>query len=129
MDWLALVCPSCSLHADAVYTASQMGRLDVLALSLTVLATVLALGAFLGFFLVRSAAMEAAADEAVRNLPALIDNDAIVDVIVKDDELLLTLATRVKRHISESDEERKLTDDEADQIAREWSAWEESSDD
>ncbi len=73
--------------------------------------------------------MEAAADEAVRNLPALIDNDAIVDVIVKDDELLLTLATRVKRHISESDEERKLTDDEADQIAREWSAWEESSDD
>ena len=124
---MATVCPSCGLHADAVYTASQMGRLDLLALSLTVLATVLALGAFGGFFLVRSAAMEAAADEAVKKLPDLIDGNEIADAIVKDETVLFNLANIVRRKISEADE--GPTDEEANQMAQEWSVWEEGSSD
>lgn len=127
VSWFATVCPSCGLHADAVYTASQMGRLDLLALSLTVLATVLALGAFGGFFLVRSAAMEAAADETSKKLPELIDSQKIADVIVKDEAVRLNLADIVRRKIYELDE--GPTDDEANRMAKEWSAWEEGSND
>jgi hypothetical protein len=48
---------------DAIASAAEMGRLDFVAMCLTFLGVVLAMGAIMGFFVVRYSAMDAARDE------------------------------------------------------------------
>lgn len=50
-------------RTDAIKVASEIGRLDLVSLSLAILGVVLAIAAFGGFFLMRSAAIHAAHDE------------------------------------------------------------------
>lgn len=98
----AVLCANCSDSYDAINTAASLGRLDLIALSLTILATVLALGAFGGFFLVRSAAMTAAQTEAVAHvtkmLPALVTPELLMlsEAILKDERFLISLVNAVK---------------------------------
>ncbi|MGR3465106.1 hypothetical protein [Limimaricola sp.] len=112
-------CDFCLSSADSIQTAYQMGRLELVSLSLTMLGSVVAIGAFSGFFLIRGAAMSAAADESKlemkRSLPALLQNKDIVAAIVSDERLVLTLANEVKDRIKENDSVR---DSDADEIAR-----------
>lgn len=65
-------CEICQKAADAINTAADMGRLDYIAMSLTFLGVVLALGAVLGFFTIRHSAMHAATEEAKAQIDRLI---------------------------------------------------------
>jgi hypothetical protein len=95
-----IVCPTCLDSYDAINTAAQLGRLDVLSLSLTVLGTVLAFGAFASFFLVRSAAVHAAAEEAAHcvaaKLPELLTPEIVSRAILNDERLKLTLLSALR---------------------------------
>ena len=114
-------CEYCLAKSDAISTAYQMGRLELIGLSLTLLAVVLALGNLAGYFVVRGAAMSAAADEAqqrVRDaLPELLREKDIVKAMANDEQALFTLANLVRRKISESGDYTDGEDDAANRIA------------
>lgn len=73
-EWLLQVCvmPSAAMaaeakdHVDAIHLAAEVGRLDVISFILGALTIVLAIGALLGFWVIRGAAMSAAKEEAKR---------------------------------------------------------------
>ena len=54
----------CELSGDAISVASQLGRLDFVSISLTILGVTLAVGALIGFVTVRRDALEAAREAA-----------------------------------------------------------------
>lgn len=95
-----IFCPSCKDSFDAINAAAELGRLDVVSLSLTILATVLALGAFAGFFLIRSAVVYSAAEEAElvvqKQLPALVSPEIVVSAILQNDRIRLSLLNAIK---------------------------------
>lgn len=54
----------CDGVTDAIAAAAEIGRLDLVALALTFLGVVLAIGAVAGYFMVQHSAMRAASEEA-----------------------------------------------------------------
>lgn len=113
-----LFCQSCETSYDAINVAAQLGRLDLLSLSLTVLATVLAFGAFASFFLIRGAAVHAAAEEAANHisaqLPKLITAEMLGEAILKDERIKLSLLSTLR--VLE-DKENQISEGTANQIA------------
>lgn len=100
-QWLRdVLCRSCEHSYDAVNAAAQLGRLDLIALSLTVLGTVLAFGAFASFFLIRGAAVNAAAEEGANcvsaMLPSLLTTEMVSQAILNDERVKLTLMSAFK---------------------------------
>lgn len=55
---------TCEKASDAISIAAELGRLDLVALSLTFLGVVLAISAVAGYFMVQHSAMKAASEEA-----------------------------------------------------------------
>lgn len=108
-------CPICDGKADAIKQAAQMGRLDLVSMSLAILGVGLALAAFGSYFIIRNAAMEAAREEAkeqtARLLPAHITVELIARVLRERPEVLISALAAAKR--SEPD----VTDDDANKIA------------
>lgn len=127
LHWLPWSCDVCAKNADAIYTASQMGRLEMLSISLTVLATVIGIGAFASFFLFKRASMDAAVEHVDEKLSSLIDDDTIIDAMLENDQLLLTLETRIMKAMSDSKDANGLSDAEASDMAAQWSGWEEET--
>lgn len=108
-------CPVCDSKADAIKQAAQIGRLDLVSLSLAILGVGLALAAFGSYFIIRSAAMQAAREEAkeqtARYLPELITTELLATVLRARPEVLVP-AIREAR-LSEPD----VSDDDANRIA------------
>jgi hypothetical protein len=100
-------CGFCKNSADAIATASELGRLDLVSIALTVLGVTLAFAALGSYGLIRGAAKDAAAEEAIEWLKKN-SNDVlspeIVKIMLRDNSLILTLANEVKNRISEEDE-------------------------
>lgn len=121
--WLAFLisslqsCGPCDSAADAINNARQMDRFDLLGVGLTVLSIILAVGAFGGYFLIKGAAKDAAAEEAIEwlgnNMEKLISDEALKRAVLSD-RIMLTLATQVKNRI---DSEDTMDSAIADQIA------------
>ena len=113
-----LFCNGCLGSYDAINVASQMGRLDLIALSLTVLGTILAFGALAGFSLIRGAAIQAASDEATAHisarLPQLLTSEIVADAILKDDRVRLSLISAMR---SADCPENQIAAATADEIA------------
>src|SRR4051794_16735046 len=59
-------------HSDAIQFAYQTGRLDLVTVILAIITVLLALGAFVGFWLIRGAAMRAARLELATELPKVL---------------------------------------------------------
>jgi len=78
-------CETCEKAKDSVQTAADMGHLDLVAVSLTVLGVVLAVVAVCGFFMVRTAAIQAARDEAreriEHRLPEMIGPEIVAQAL------------------------------------------------
>ena len=53
-------------HGDAIGVAAQIGRLDIVSIVLGLFGLLLGIAAFVGFWMIRRAAIEAAKDEARR---------------------------------------------------------------
>lgn len=64
-------CPQCDEEADAILYASELGRLDLISLILTLLGLLFAPGSFAGFFLLRNYVIIAAQEEVHRQMPRL----------------------------------------------------------
>lgn len=115
--WLAW-CEFCRSAGDSISTASEMGRLDVVSISLTVLGVVIAIAALGSYSLIKGAAKEAAAEEASswleHNIGKLITTE-VVRTAILNDRIILTLANQVSQHISDKDDEIDSTS--ANQIA------------
>ncbi|MBW6416438.1 hypothetical protein [Celeribacter sp. PS-C1] len=97
------ICELGELAGNALATAGQMGRLDIVSLSLTVLGVVLASAALGSFFLIRGAAKDAAADEAVEWLDkkkSQLITTELVEKSILNDRIVLTLANEVEKRIS-----------------------------
>lgn len=113
-------CDECKRSADAIYSAAQMGRLELVSISLTILATVVGVGAFGSFFLLRGGAMDAAANEAIeyvdKNLNDLITPDVIAKSIYENPRTMLSIATIIKKQMEDSS--NSISDDDADGIAK-----------
>lgn len=112
------ICELGDLAGNALATASQMGRLDIVSIALTVLGTVLAASALASFVLIRGAAKDAAADEAVEWLDKkkseLITTE-LVEKVILNDRIILTLANELKKRIS--DDEGTIDGETANSIA------------
>jgi hypothetical protein len=112
------ICELGDLAGSALATASQMGRLDIVSIALTVLGTVLAASALASFVLIRGAAKDAAADEAIEWLnkkkSELITTE-LVETAILSDRIILTLANEIKRRIS--DDEGTIDGETANSIA------------
>lgn len=129
-DWLKKVCPACTHPSDAVSIAYSLGRLDLIAVSLAVLAAVLTVAAFLGFWLVRSSAIQAAnecASEAhlkavptlaesaketaaqaaaqylADNFSKIVSSSDLIDRILADSRLYITLTAQMERRSDQGD--------------------------
>ncbi|WP_210162842.1 hypothetical protein [Kaistia adipata] len=113
-----LFCPSCEKSYDAINVAAQLGRLDLLSLSLTVLATVLAFGAIASFFLIRGAAVHAAAEEATSHisakLPNLITPEILGEAILNNERIKHSIVSMLRA--SEA-HENQISEGTANQIA------------
>lgn len=120
-------CDICENASDSIYTAAQMGRLDFLSLSLTVLAAALGVGAIGAFLFSRKAAIEAAEEQAVEylqdNLSRLIEHEDLQKALLDNPRLLLTLARLVEQELR-SDESDSMSDADADKIANTYSTGE-----
>lgn len=118
-------CLTCDQASDAVATASEMGRLDLVALSLTVLGVVLAVAAFGSYFVIRSAAMDAARDEVRDQAPTLVKKvvgrQLIVEALRENPQVILSAVRQVVREVGTEE----VSPEEADAIA---SAVDEDSD-
>jgi hypothetical protein len=118
-----LDCSGCQLAATSVTTAGQMSPLELVSISLTILGIILAIGAFGSFFVIRGAAMDAAADEAKQtvlnwleqNKSTLVGANVVQDVL-ENDRFIRTLANSVERRISEVDNDA-ISDDDARRFA------------
>ncbi len=118
----SFACGSCSEVAQNISSADQMGPLDLVSLSLTILGVIIGVSAFGSFFLIRGAAMDAASEEAKRtvltwlneNKTKLLDSDVVTEVL-ESERIMTTLANEVKKRISEEQDE--MSDTDADGIA------------
>jgi len=98
---------------DAIKLASELGRLDVVSLSLTVLGVVLALAALSSFFMMRHAVIETAREEAEKSLPSIVSNGEMISALtekMKSDPVFMT-----KLHTALSDD--MMTDEAARDIS------------
>lgn len=111
-------CDGCGDSSDAIFIASQMGRLDVVSIALAILGVVIAAAALGSYVVIRDAAMNAAREEAndwIReNHTELIPG--VVEKLVMDQRLISTLATEIRKHISR--DESGVTKKEADEFAQ-----------
>ncbi|RWB29148.1 MAG: hypothetical protein EOQ42_25860 [Mesorhizobium sp.] len=80
-------------HSDSLNLASQIGRLDVLTLSITVLSILIAVATILGFWFYRGVVDQRATDEVRERLPMVLDE------YVKRNPHLFTEAVRVNAEI------------------------------
>ena len=94
---------------DAIAHAAELGRLDVVSLSLTLLGAVLALAAFGSYFTFRHTVIQTTREEASRAITDPRTIQAIIKVMKSDPLLLDKLQTAVK--------DGTLTDEDADDIA------------
>lgn len=110
-------CDACDGAADSIRTASEMGRLDLLAIALTVLGVVLALAAIGGFLNIRSAAMHAASIEAGDRVPDIVArelrDETVARALENNPDALKSAVREVIRDIRQSE----LSEDSADEIA------------
>jgi hypothetical protein len=109
---------SANNNLDIIQAASELGRLDIAAFSLTFLGVVIAVGALMGFPLIRHSAIAEAvleAGEVVRtDLKKHIDYSALIEDLLKDPRFLPTLIAKIETLKSSDDE---VPPDEADKIA------------
>jgi len=116
-EWLER-CSFCENSADAISTAGQMGRLDVVSLALTILGVVIGVAALGSYALIRQAAMSAAQNEAYdwmeANFAKLIPNDYVKD-LTTDERLISTLVRVIQGRIYE--ERNTVSSSDADNIA------------
>ncbi|RWI11521.1 hypothetical protein [Mesorhizobium sp.] len=82
-----------SAQADSLNLASQIGRLDVLTLSITVLSILIAVATILGFWFYRGVVEQRATDEVRERLPMILDE------YVKKNPYLFTDAVRANAAI------------------------------
>lgn len=109
-------CPACDRVADSVRMASELGRLELVSVALTILGVVLAIVAFGSFFVVRAASMAAAREEAAERLaselPGLMTVDMIAKALEDNPQIVLSAVREARRTAGDVDAET------ADQIAR-----------
>ena len=117
-EWLES-CDFCEHSADALSTASQMGRLDVVSIALTILGVVIGVAALGSYALIRQAAMSAAQNEAYdwmeANFAKLVLKDYVKD-LTTDERLVSTLAKVIQGRIYE--EQNTVSSSDADNIAQ-----------
>jgi hypothetical protein len=111
-------CTFCGSSVDRIAAASELGKLDLVSISLTILGVIIGLAALGSFGLIKGAAKDAAADEAIewleKKMPILVSPEVVKSAILQD-RIILTLANEVKSRISD---EGDLNDADADEIAR-----------
>ena len=120
-SWVRLaqkfVCPGCSEKVDPITFAYQLGRLDFVAMSLTVLGVVLGLAALGGFIEVRRAAQQAASDEAedliTERLPSLLTAEILTTALLQNPRAVYTL----RAALLEADADGTIDPEVADRIA------------
>lgn len=111
-------CALCQHSADAISTASQMGRLDIVSIALTVLGVTLAVAALGSYNLIKGAAKDAAANEAIEWLQ-LNHNKLtpdILKILMDDQRFILTLVTEMQKRIFSNTDD--VTAKNADAIAQ-----------
>lgn len=90
----------------------------MVSISLTILGVIIGFAALGSFGLIKGAAKDAAADEAIewleKKMPILVSSEVVKSAILED-RIILTLANEVKSRISD---EGDLNDHDADEIAR-----------
>lgn len=117
------ICRPCEEAADNIAAASQMGRLDMVSLSLTIFGVTLGLVGLLGFGLVRSAAISAAETEAQAEMKRLAPQH-IKDYMSSHGQALVTAAVdanilKIQQRLNEAEALVGGTEpDKATEIAR-----------
>lgn len=98
---------------DAIAQAADLGRLDVVSLSLTILGAVLALAALGSYFVMRHTVIMTTREEAVIAIPKEVKSTVTIDLLIraiKSDPVLLDQLQKAVR-------EGAISDKEADDIA------------
>lgn len=110
---------SADKRPDIIAAAGELGRLDLVAISLTFLGVILAIGAFIGFTVVRSAAINEAAAEAGKvtreELPKMVDYGALAAHLLREDRFISSLKAAIETANTAED---GLTGDKANAIAK-----------
>ncbi|MBY6163255.1 hypothetical protein KUV73_20395 [Mameliella alba] len=113
-----LTCPGCASRVDPISVAYQLGRLDLVAMSLTLLGVVLAIAAFGGILEVRRAAQQAASDEAkelvAAQLPNLLTPEVLTKALLQDPRAMYTLTAALREADPDGGIDPSVADDIAD---------------
>lgn len=106
---------------DVVRIASELGRLDFVAMALAILGVTLAVAALFSYQVIRAAAMDAARDEArervSRELPSLITAIMIAEALKSNPRIYQSIVSQIRVQISLV-ESKDLGGGDADAIAR-----------
>jgi hypothetical protein len=108
LAWLGL--PS---TRDAIAQASDLGRLDIVSLSLTILGAVLALAALGSYFVMRHTVIQTTREEAAAAIPIEVKSRVTIDLLIqaiKSDPVLLDQLQKAVR-------DGAISDEDADDIA------------
>lgn len=108
LNWLGM--PS---SRDAIAQAADLGRLDIVSLSLTILGAVLALAALGSYFVMRHTVIQTTREEAAAAIPKEVKSTVTIDLLIqaiKSDPVLLDQLQRAVR-------EGAISDKDADDIA------------
>ena len=98
---------------DAIANAADLGRLDIVSLSLTILGAVLALAALGSYFVMRHTVIQTTREEAAAAIPKEVKSTVTIDLLIqaiKSDPVLLDELQRAVR-------EGAMSDTQADDIA------------
>jgi voltage-gated potassium channel Kch len=98
---------------DAIALAADLGRLDIVSLSLTILGAVLALAALGSYFVMRHTVIQTTREEAAAAIPKEVKSTVTIDLLIqaiKSDPVLLDQLQGAVR-------EGAISDTEADDIA------------
>lgn len=101
-------------RADAISVASELGRLDIVSLSLTVLGVVLALSAFVTFYLMRHAVIQTTREEAETIVPDELRKHVTIEKLIeaiKSDPVLLS-------RLQSAAQDGTISDNQADRISK-----------
>jgi hypothetical protein len=108
LDWLGL-----PASGDAIAQAADLGRLDLVSLSLTILGAVLALAALASYFVMRHTVVQTTREEAEAAIPHEVKKSVTIERLIeaiKSDPVLL-------EHLRSAAREGAMTDKAADDIA------------
>ncbi len=98
---------------DAIAQASDLGRLDIVSLSLTILGAVLALAALGSYFVMRHTVIQTTREEAATAIPREVRSTVTIDLLIeaiKSDPVLLDQLQKAMR-------DGAISDKDADDIA------------